>query len=116
MRTLILSSAFAITFCWAAAVLLVRRWLMPKVSRKPEIEMVDALIQPKTSLFSEQTGRCIADEHLGIATIRAQHLDALVPSLVADFQKRHATHDGHGGTLITDPPEGNQSMIAPPHG
>ena len=42
MRTLILSSAFAITFCWAVAVLLVRRWLMPKVSRKPDIEMVDA--------------------------------------------------------------------------
>jgi hypothetical protein len=42
MRTLILSSAFAITFCWAVAVLLVRRWLMPKVSREPEIEMVDA--------------------------------------------------------------------------
>jgi hypothetical protein len=42
MRTLILSSAFAITLCWAVAVLLVRRWLMPKVSRKPEIEMVDA--------------------------------------------------------------------------
>src|ERR1700730_16520418 len=27
MRTLILNSAFAITFCWAVAVLLVRRWL-----------------------------------------------------------------------------------------
>ena len=42
MQTLVLSSPFAITLCWAVAVLLVRRWLMPKVSCKPEIEMVDA--------------------------------------------------------------------------
>jgi len=38
MQTPILISVFAITFCWAVAVLLVRRWLMPKVSREPEIE------------------------------------------------------------------------------
>jgi hypothetical protein len=38
MQTPILISAFAITFCWAVAVLLVRRWLMPKVPREPEIE------------------------------------------------------------------------------
>jgi len=31
-------SAFAITFCWAVAVLLVRRWLAPKTPRKPETE------------------------------------------------------------------------------
>jgi hypothetical protein len=37
MRTLILNSAFAITFCWAVAVLLVRRWLAPKTPRKPEL-------------------------------------------------------------------------------
>jgi hypothetical protein len=33
-----LISVFAIPFCWAVAVLLVRRSLMPKVSREPEIE------------------------------------------------------------------------------
>jgi hypothetical protein len=38
MQTPILISALAITFCWAVAVLLVRRWLMPKASREPEIE------------------------------------------------------------------------------
>ena len=27
-----------------------------------------------------------------------------------------AASDGHGGSLITDPPAGNQSMIVPPHG
>jgi hypothetical protein len=37
MRTLILNSAFAITFCWAAAVLLVRRWLAPKTPRRTEV-------------------------------------------------------------------------------
>jgi hypothetical protein len=30
MRTVILNSAFTILFCWAAAVLLVRRRLTPK--------------------------------------------------------------------------------------
>jgi hypothetical protein len=43
---------------------------------------------------SKQAGRCIADEQLGIATIRAQHLDRLVPGLIADFQKADATLDG----------------------
>jgi hypothetical protein len=37
MRTLILSSAFAITFCWAVAVLLVRRWLMPRDRANPKL-------------------------------------------------------------------------------
>ena len=38
MHTPILISAFSIVFCWAVAVLLLRRWLMPKVPREPEIE------------------------------------------------------------------------------
>jgi hypothetical protein len=42
-------------------------------------------------LISEQARRCIANKQLGIAAVHTQHLDALVPSLVADFQKRHAT-------------------------
>jgi hypothetical protein len=43
------------------------------------------------ALISEQARSRIADEQLGIAAVRAKHLDWLVPSLVADFQKRHAT-------------------------
>ena len=42
------------------------------------------------SLFSEQSSRRIADEQLGIAAVHAQHLDRLVPGLIADFQKAHA--------------------------
>jgi hypothetical protein len=43
------------------------------------------------ALISEQARSRIADEQLGIAAVRVKHLDWLVPSLVADFQKRHAT-------------------------
>jgi hypothetical protein len=37
-QTPILILAFAITLCWAVAVLLVGWWLMPRVSRETEIE------------------------------------------------------------------------------
>jgi hypothetical protein len=43
-------------------------------------------------LISEKARSRIADEQLGITAVHAQHLNRLVPGLVADFQKAHASH------------------------